>query len=31
MFGALDEEKDGELEPEEMIGAFKTIFNLELS
>jgi Ca2+-binding EF-hand superfamily protein len=29
MFSTLDEEKDGELEPEEMISAFKTIFGLE--
>ena len=31
LFNLLDEEKDGELEPEEMQNAFRSIFQLELS
>lgn len=31
LFNLLDEEKDGELEPEEMQNAFRTLFQLELS
>jgi Ca2+-binding EF-hand superfamily protein len=31
LFNVLDEEKDGELEPEEMQNAFLSLFQLELS
>jgi len=31
LFNLLDEEKDGELEPEEMQNSFRSIFQLELT